>query len=253
MSDSKIIGIIPARFASTRFPGKPLVHIAGKSMIQRVYEQASKAKSLAKVVIATDDDRIADEVKRFGGNFVFTASTHQSGTDRCAEVMEQLPDFDVVINIQGDEPFIEPTQIDLLASCFSEEKVQLATLIKSIESQESIYNPNSPKVVIDTNGRAIYFSRSPIPFIRNGEPGVWAEKHLFYKHIGIYGYRTEALKAITKLPPSSLEIAESLEQLRWIENGFYIQTKVTNSETVAIDTPEDLLKLNKLLEALKLD
>jgi len=253
MSDSKIIGIIPARFASTRFPGKPLVDIAGKSMIQRVYEQASKAKSLAKVVIATDDDRIADEVKRFGGNFVFTASTHQSGTDRCAEVMEQLPDFDVVINIQGDEPFIEPTQIDLLASCFSEEKVQLATLIKSIESQESIYNPNSPKVVIDTNGRAIYFSRSPIPFIRNGEPGVWAEKHLFYKHIGIYGYRTEALKAITKLPPSSLEIAESLEQLRWIENGFYIQTKVTNSETVAIDTPEDLLKLNKLLEALKLD
>lgn len=253
MSDSKIIGIIPARFASTRFPGKPLVDIAGKSMIQRVYEQASKAKSLAKVVIATDDERIAEEVKKFGGNFVFTASTHQSGTDRCAEVMEQLPDFDVVINIQGDEPFIEPAQIDLLASCFSEEKVQLATLIKSIESQESIYNPNSPKVVIDTNGRAIYFSRSPIPFIRNGEPGVWAEKHLFYKHIGIYGYRTDALKAITKLPPSSLEIAESLEQLRWIENGFYIQTKVTNSETVAIDTPEDLLKLNKLLEALKLE
>jgi len=253
MSDSKIIGIIPARFASTRFPGKPLVDIAGKSMIQRVYEQASKAKSLAKVVIATDDDRIADEVKRFGGSFVFTASTHQSGTDRCAEVMEQLPDFDVVINIQGDEPFIEPAQIDLLASCFIEEKVQLATLIKSIESQESIYNPNSPKVVIDTHGRAIYFSRSPIPFIRNGEPGVWAEKHLFYKHIGIYGYRTDALKAITQLPPSSLEIAESLEQLRWIENGFYIQTKVTNLETVAIDTPEDLLKLNKLLEALKLE
>ena len=253
MSDSKIIGIIPARFASTRFPGKPLVDIAGKSMIQRVYEQASKAESLTKVVIATDDERIANEVKTFGGNFVFTASTHQSGTDRCAEVMEQLPDFNIVINIQGDEPFIEPAQIDLLASCFSEEKVQLATLIKSIESQESIYNPNSPKVVIDTNGRAIYFSRSPIPFIRNGEPGVWAEKHLFYKHIGIYGYRTEALKAITKLPASSLEIAESLEQLRWIENGFYIQTKVTNSETVAIDTPEDLLKLNKLLEALKLE
>lgn len=253
MSDSKIIGIIPARFASTRFPGKPLVDIAGKSMIQRVYEQASKAKSLAKVVIATDDERIAEEVKKFGGNFVFTASTHQSGTDRCAEVMEQLPDFDVVINIQGDEPFIEPAQIDLLASCFSEEKVQLATLIKSIESQESIYNPNSPKVVIDTNGRAIYFSRSPIPYIRNSEADLWAEKHHFYKHIGIYGYRKEALKAITQLPPSLLEIAESLEQLRWIENGFYIQTKVTNSETVAIDTPEDLLKLNKLLEALKLE
>ncbi|WP_010602968.1 3-deoxy-manno-octulosonate cytidylyltransferase, partial [Pedobacter agri] len=171
----------------------------------------------------------------------------------CAEVIEKLPDYEIVINIQGDEPFIEPAQIDLLASCFIEEKVQLATLIKPIQSQESIYNPNSPKVVIDINGRAMYFSRSPIPFIRNGEPGVWAEKHKFYKHIGIYGYRTESLKAITKLPPSALEIAESLEQLRWIENGFYIQTKVTDLETVAIDTPEDLLKLNKLLEALKLE
>jgi len=253
MSNPKIIGIIPARFASTRFPGKPLVDIAGKSMIQRVYEQALKAESLSKVVVATDDERIAEEVKKFGGDFVFTASTHQSGTDRCAEVIERLPGFDIVINIQGDEPFIEPAQIDLLASCFNGEKVQLATLIKSIESQESIYNPNSPKVVIDVNGRAMYFSRSPIPFIRIGEPGVWAEKHQFYKHIGIYGYRTEALKAITKLPPSSLEIAESLEQLRWIENGFYIQTKITDLETVAIDTPEDLLKLNKLLEALKLE
>ncbi|MCX3265217.1 3-deoxy-manno-octulosonate cytidylyltransferase [Pedobacter agri] len=247
------IGIIPARYASTRFPGKPLVDIAGKTMIQRVYEQASKAKSLSKVVVATDDERIADEVKRFGGEFVFTGSQHQSGTDRCAEVIEKLPDYEIVINIQGDEPFIEPAQIDLLASCFIEEKVQLATLIKPIQSQESIYNPNSPKVVIDINGRAMYFSRSPIPFIRNGEPGVWAEKHKFYKHIGIYGYRTESLKAITKLPPSALEIAESLEQLRWIENGFYIQTKVTDLETVAIDTPEDLLKLNKLLEALKLE
>lgn len=253
MSIPKIIGIIPARFASTRFPGKPLVDIAGKSMIQRVYEQASKAESLTKVVVATDDERIAEEVKKFGGDFVFTAPTHQSGTDRCAEVIEQMPDFDIVINIQGDEPFIEPAQIDLLASCFIEKKVQLATLIKSIESQESIYNPNSPKVVIDVNGRAIYFSRSPIPFIRNSEPGLWAEKHHFYKHIGIYGYRTDALKAITKLSPSSLEIAESLEQLRWIENGFYIQTKITNSETIAIDTPEDLVKLNKLLDALKLE
>ena len=245
------IGIIPARFASTRFPGKPLVDIAGKSMIQRVYEQALKAKSLSKVVIATDDERIADEVKRFGGEFVFTSSQHQSGTDRCAEVIDKIPGFDIVINIQGDEPFIEPSQIDLLASCFIEDKVQLATLIKPIQSQESIYNPNSPKVVIDVNGRAMYFSRSPIPFIRNGEPGVWAEKHQFYKHIGIYGYRTKSLKEITKLPPSSLEIAESLEQLRWIENGFYIQTKVTDLETVAIDTPEDLLKLNNLLAALK--
>lgn len=249
LADLGVIGIIPARYTSTRFPGKPLVDIAGKTMIQRVYEQASKAKSLSKVVVATDDERIADEVKRFGGEFAFTAAHHQSGTDRCAEVIETLTGYDIVINIQGDEPFIEPAQIDLLASCFNEEKVQLATLIKSIQSQESIYNPNSPKVVIDVNGRAMYFSRSPIPFIRNGESDVWAEKHQFYKHIGIYGYRTEALKAITKLPPSSLEIAESLEQLRWIENGFYIQTKVTDLETVAIDTPEDLFKLNKLLKA----
>ncbi|WP_443939019.1 3-deoxy-manno-octulosonate cytidylyltransferase [Pedobacter sp. MW01-1-1] len=247
----RIIGIIPARYASTRFPGKPLVDIAGKSMIQRVYEQAKKANSLSKVVVATDDTRIAEEVKNFGGEVVFTSDQHQSGTDRCAEVSEQFPDFQAVINIQGDEPFIEPAQIDLLASCFIEEKVQLATLIKTIESQENIYNPNSPKVVIDVNGRAIYFSRSPIPYVRNGEPGVWAEKHKFYKHIGIYGYRTESLKAITQLPPSSLEIAESLEQLRWIENGFYIQTKVTDLETVAIDTPEDLKKLNKLLKALE--
>ncbi|MCZ4222880.1 3-deoxy-manno-octulosonate cytidylyltransferase [Pedobacter rhodius] len=249
--DLRIIGVIPARFASTRFPGKPLVDIAGKSMIQRVYEQASKAESLSKVVIATDDERIAEAVKRFGGEFAYTASTHQSGTDRCAEAIEQFPGFDIVINIQGDEPFIAPAQIDLLASCFTEEKVQLATLIKSIDDQETVLNPNSPKVVIDVNGRAIYFSRSPIPFIRNGEPKVWAEKHLFYKHIGIYGYRTESLKAITKLPPSSLELAESLEQLRWIENGFYIQTKITDLETVAIDTPEDLEKLNKLLKNLK--
>ena len=253
LGNPRIIGIIPARYASTRFPGKPLVDIAGNTMIQRVYEQASKAESLSKVVVATDDVRIADEVKRFGGEFIFTSTNHQSGTDRCAEVIETLPGYDIVINIQGDEPFIEPAQIELLASCFTEEKVQLATLIKSIQSQESVYNPNSPKVVIDVNGRAMYFSRSPIPFIRNGEPGVWAEKHQFYKHIGIYGYRTESLKAITKLPPSSLEIAESLEQLRWIENGFYIQTKVTDLETVAIDTPEDLLKLNKLLKALKLE
>ncbi|MCX2574415.1 3-deoxy-manno-octulosonate cytidylyltransferase [Pedobacter sandarakinus] len=248
---SKVIGIIPARYASTRFPGKPLVDIAGKTMIQRVYEQAVKAKCLAKVVVATDDERIANDVQRFGGEFVLTAAHHQSGTDRCAEVMQHFTDFDVVVNIQGDEPFIEPDQIDLLASCFIEDKVQLATLIKPIHNQESVYNPNSPKVVIDVNGRAMYFSRSPIPFIRNGEPGVWAEKHQFYKHIGIYGYRTASLKEITKLPPSSLEIAESLEQLRWIENGYYIQTKVTNIETVAIDTPEDLVKLNKLIEALK--
>lgn len=238
----KILGIIPARYASTRFPGKPLVDIGGKTMIQRVYEQAKKA-NLDHVVVATDDERIAKEVERFGGQYVFTGSQHQSGTDRCAEVAQQLPDFDVVINIQGDEPFIDPVQISLVASCFEKENVKLATLIKEIHSEEELFNPNLPKVVINAVGEAIYFSRNPIPYIRNAEKANWATSHQFYKHIGIYGYRTRTLFEITQLPQSSLELAESLEQLRWIENGYRVQTKVTALETIAIDTPEDLQKI----------
>ena len=238
----KILGVIPARYASTRFPGKPLVDIGGKTMIQRVYEQASKSV-LDEVVVATDDERIAAEVEKFGGKFVMTGSNHQSGTDRCAEVVQQLTGYDVVINIQGDEPFIDPEQISLLSSCFEDENVQLATLIKEIKEDAELFNPNIPKIVVNSNRQAIYFSRHPIPYLRNAEKGNWAKSHQFYKHIGIYGYTTKVLLEITELKPSALELAESLEQLRWLENGYQIKTKVSNLETIAIDTPEDLLKI----------
>jgi len=238
----KILGVIPARYASTRFPGKPLVDINGKTMIRRVYEQAVKA-NLNKVVVATDDERIASEVKSFGGEFILTSDQHQSGTDRCAEVAAKLPGFDIVVNIQGDEPFIDPEQISLLTSCFLDEKVKLATLIKEIKENSELFNANIPKVVINNNQQAIYFSRNPIPFIRNADQENWKNNHQFYKHIGIYAYKTATLLAITQLKPSSLELAESLEQLRWIENGYQIQTKVTSIETIAIDTPEDLQKI----------
>lgn len=234
----KILGVIPARYESTRFPGKPLVDIKGKTMIQRVYEQSILA-NLNKVVVATDDERIAAEVKRFGGEFVMTASTHQSGTDRCAEVVQNLPGYDIVINIQGDEPFIDPKQINLICNCFEDKNVQLATLIKEIHTAEELLNPNVPKVVIGHQQQALYFSRHPIPYLRNP-----AHAHQYYKHIGIYGYKAATLLAITKLNPSILELAESLEQLRWLENGYQIQTKLTDIETIAIDSPSDLLKIN---------
>lgn len=239
----KVLGIIPARYASTRFPGKPLIEIQGKSMIQRVYEQALKATSLTKIVVATDDERIAQAVSSFGGEFVMTGNAHQSGTDRCAEVARRFSDFDIVINIQGDEPFINPKQIDLLVSCFEEDNVQLATLIKKIHSEEELFNNNIPKVVINNKQEAIYFSRHTIPYIRNTAKDKWLNVHQFYKHIGIYGYTTSTLLEITKLQPSSLEMAESLEQLRWVENGYTIQTRITAIETIAIDTPEDLDKI----------
>lgn len=240
----KILGVIPSRYASTRFPGKPLVEIAGKTMIRRVYEQASQSKSLHAVVVATDDERIVDEVKRFGGNYVLTSSTHQSGTDRCAEVAKHYEGYDAVINIQGDEPFIDPAQIDLLAQCFHDSSVQLATLIKQIVSDDELFNPNIPKVVLDRSGGAIYFSRQPIPYFRHAAEAQWLKSQPYYKHIGIYGYTVEALREITALKPSSLELAESLEQLRWVENGYRIQTAVTTIETIAIDTPDDLLKIS---------
>ncbi|MEJ7559522.1 MAG: 3-deoxy-manno-octulosonate cytidylyltransferase [Pedobacter sp.] len=241
-----ILGIIPARFASTRFPGKPLAQIQGKSMIQRVFEQASLSTLLSEVVVATDDNRIADEVSRFGGRFVMTAGTHISGTDRCAEVIKTLTGYDAVINIQGDEPYIDPLQIDLLSSCFEDHTVQLATLIKRIDNQEDLFNESIPKVILNDRQEAIYFSRQTIPFIRNAIKGQWLKEGVFYKHIGIYGYTVRALQDITELKPSSLELAESLEQLRWIEAGYRIKTRLTTIETLAIDTPEDLLKINAL-------
>jgi 3-deoxy-manno-octulosonate cytidylyltransferase (CMP-KDO synthetase) len=239
----KILGIIPARYASTRFPGKPLVEINGKSMIQRVYEQALKCEKLDLVIVATDDVRISDEVSRFGGRSQFTGESHQSGTDRCAEAASMHPDYDIIINIQGDEPFIDPEQIDLLISCFNDPQVQLATLIKEIHTEAELFNLNQPKVVVNALKQAIYFSRETIPFLRGVDKSCWLHAHQYYKHIGIYGYARKALLEITRLPPSSLEKAESLEQLRWIENGYTIQTAVTGIETVAIDTPEDLKKI----------
>ena len=230
-------GIIPARYASTRFPGKPLVLIDGVSMIERVYRQALQSQYLKQVIVATDDDRIYDHVRNFGGEVVLTSPAHQSGTDRCAEVISKLQNkVDVVINIQGDEPFINPVQIDLLASCFKNNEVNIATLIKNITDESAINNPNVVKVVTDFNGKALYFSRHAIPFNRSQ-----SESAVYYKHIGMYAYHSYVLMQISKLHPTPLEITESLEQLRWLQNGFSIQTALTDIETIAVDTPQDLL------------
>jgi 3-deoxy-manno-octulosonate cytidylyltransferase (CMP-KDO synthetase) len=239
----KILGIIPARFASSRFPGKPLVDIGGKSMIQRVYEQAKKCIQLTEVVVATDDTRIYDHVLNFGGEVIMTSADHQSGTDRCAEVALQHPQYNVIINIQGDEPFIDPEQITKLATCFDNVDTQIATLIKKVMNEQELFNTNSPKVLVNKLLEAIYFSRSPLPHIRGKEQADWLSQYTYFKHIGIYGYRSDVLQQITKLPLSSLEKAESLEQLRWIENGYRIKVAETELETHAIDTPEDLEKL----------
>lgn len=240
-----IHGIIPARWASTRFPGKPLADIQGKSMIRRVYEQAKKAASLASVVVATDDKRIFDHVMGFGGEAVLTSSAHNTGTSRCAEVAlnSGTKPTDAVINIQGDEPFIDPGQIDKLSSLFDDEEVQIATLIKEIKTGEELFNPNIVKVVTSAKNKALYFSREAIPFVRGADKQTWTDKTTFYKHIGIYGYRTSVLQQIADLPAGRLETAESLEQLRWLEYGYSIYTAVTDIENFAVDTPEDLNKI----------
>lgn len=247
-----ILGIIPARYASTRFPAKALVDINGKSMIQRVVEQARQASSLAAVVVATDDARIYDHVRAFGGEVVMTGSHHQSGTDRCQEVVEQLGGtYPYVVNIQGDEPFIQPRQIDLLTSVL-EGVTELATLVKAITDPAVLLNPNSPKVVVSQqNGvlhEALYFSRQPIPYQRHhaSDWSAWLQHHTYWKHIGLYAYRTDMLARITKLPPSPLETAEALEQLRWLENGFRIRVVETDLESYGIDTPEDLEQLIRM-------
>ena len=238
----KIIAIIPSRYASTRFPGKPLADIAGKSMIQRVVEKVKESVLISDVVVATDDQRIYDHVIGFGGKVCMTDVNHQSGTDRCFEVLQQQSElYDYVINIQGDEPFIQPDQIDLLANTLKD-KTQLATLIKPIELSEQLFDFNVVKVVKDLNENAIYFSRTPIPYFRNMEQSDWVNKHTYYKHIGIYAYRVDVLKSITELPISPLELTESLEQLRWVENGYTIKTAITDHDSIGIDTPEDLRK-----------
>jgi 3-deoxy-manno-octulosonate cytidylyltransferase (CMP-KDO synthetase) len=246
-SENHAIGIIPARYASTRFPGKPLVPINGVSMIERVYRQASLCARLSGVIVATDDNRILEHVKAFGGRVMLTSDTHRSGTDRIAEVVQRLAEkgerYNVAINIQGDEPFIQPSQIEKVVEIFHNPSAELGTLIKLIEKSEDIFDQNIVKVVTDGQGKALYFSRSPIPFVRNSISDNWLNENKFYKHIGIYGYRTDTLKEITALPLSPLEVAESLEQLRWLYNGYAIFTRVTDIETIGIDTPDDLSKL----------
>ncbi|NCB68773.1 MAG: 3-deoxy-manno-octulosonate cytidylyltransferase [Bacteroidia bacterium] len=249
MSDLKFAGIIPARFASTRFPGKPLALIGGKTMIQRVYEKASSV--LKHVYVATDDERIANAVKEFGGNVIITSPNHQSGTDRCYEALCNTGEkFDVVINIQGDEPFIDPSQIKALMDCFDDSQTQIATMAKKISPKDGmayLENPNHPKLVVNSKDEAMYFSRSVIPYLRGTDKNEWLSKHVYLKHLGIYAYRADILAQITSLTPSTLELAESLEQLRWLENGFRIKICYTDIETIGIDTPEDLEKANLLL------
>ena len=236
----QIVGIIPARYASTRFPAKALANIGGLSMIRRVYEQATQSSRLAQVVVATDDPRIFEHVQAFGGQVVMTSPHHQSGTDRCFEALQYLEGvYDYVINIQGDEPFIQPTQINRLASVLHGD-AQLATLVKVIEDEETLFNSNTPKVLLNRSRNVLYFSRQTIPYLRGVDTSAWLDSHTFYKHIGIYAYRTDILAQITQLPVSLLEKAEALEQLRWLENGFTIQAVITPDDSHGIDTPEDL-------------
>ena len=235
----KFIGIIPARYASTRFPGKPLVLLAGKPMIQHVYEKV--AAVLDDVCVATDDERIFRAVEAFGGKAVMTSTAHKSGTDRIAEAVQKIGgSYDVVVNIQGDEPFIATSQIETICQLFDDPQTQIATLGKAFAEMEAVENPNSPKIVTDNQGYALYFSRSVIPFIRGAERKEWLKCYPFLKHIGLYAYRTKVLNEITRLPQSPLELAESLEQLRWLQNGYRIKVGITDVETIGIDTPEDL-------------
>jgi len=246
----KYIAIIPARYASTRFPGKPLAMLGGKTVIERVYEQTSRV--IPDVCVATDDDRILRAVENFGGRAVMTRADHKSGTDRIEEAAQLTgTQADVIINVQGDEPFIQPRQIETLCRLFDDEQTQIGTLGKRFDSLEAAVNPNSPKIVTDNRGFALYFSRSVIPFVRGVEQDEWLSRFPFMKHLGIYAYRREVLHEITQLPQSTLELAESLEQLRWLQNGYRIRVGETDVETVGIDTPDDLKRAEEFLLQLK--
>ncbi len=249
----KFLGIIPARYASTRFPAKPLAMLGGMTVIERVYRQVSSL--MDDVVVATDDERIEAAVKAFGGNVVMTSTEHRSGTDRCYEALRKMGEdrFDVVINIQGDEPFIQRSQIEAVMSCFDEESTDIATLVKPFvegDGEDALFNPNSPKVVVNTRMEAMYFSRSVIPYMRGVERGEWLKHHTFYKHIGLYAYRSQVLAEITSLSQTPLELAESLEQLRWLESGYTIKVRTTDVETIGIDTPEDLQRAEEYLKSM---
>lgn len=246
----KFIGIIPARYASTRFPAKPLAILGGKPVIQRVYEQVTGV--LDEAYVATDDERIEAAVKSFGGKVVMTSINHKSGTDRCYEAYTKVGHgYDVVVNIQGDEPFIQHFQLEVVKACFEDATTQIATLVKPFipeDGFDALENVNSPKVVVNKNMNALYFSRSIIPFQRNADKEDWLKGHTYYKHIGLYAYRADVLKEITSLPQSSLEMAESLEQLRWLENGYTIKVGVSEVETIGIDTPQDLAHAEEFLK-----
>ena len=249
----KFIGIIPARYASTRFPAKPLAILGGKTVIQRVYEQVVGV--LDEAYVATDDVRIEEAVKAFGGKVVMTSVDHKSGTDRCYEAFCKVGSgYDVIVNIQGDEPFIQRSQLEAIKACFEDDATQIATLVKPFTPEDgfdALENVNSPKVVVNRNMNALYFSRSIIPYQRNKEKTEWLSGHTYYKHIGLYAYRAAVLKEITALPQSSLELAESLEQLRWLENGYTIKVGITTVETIGIDTPQDLVRAEQFLQAHK--
>lgn len=249
MASISAVGIIPARFGSSRFPGKPLADIAGKTMIQRVYEQAQKSQ-LTRVVVATDDERIQREVMRFGGEVVMTRSNHQSGTDRCHEAFQKIDgSADVVVNIQGDEPFIQPEQINKLVACFGRDETEIATLVQRISDVETLLDPNRVKAVINRRSEAIYFSRTALPFQKEIPPEKWLDNHPYYVHIGLYAYRPGILKQISELEPTALEKAESLEQLRWIDHGFRIQVAETELSAEAIDHPADLERMLKRIKS----
>ena len=253
MKPLKFIAIIPARYASTRFPAKPLALLGGKPVIERVYEQVKGV--VERVVVATDDERIEQAVKAFGGECVMTSTEHQSGTDRCYEALQKVGgSYDVVINVQGDEPFIQPEQITALIECFNDPATDIATMVKpfSVEDGiEALENPNSPKVVLSRNMKAIYFSRSVIPYMRGVERDEWLLHHTYYKHLGLYAFRGKTLGEVTALPQSPLELTEKLEQLRWLENGYVIGVAVTHTETIGIDTPEDLARAEEYLSKMQ--
>lgn len=247
----KVLAVIPARYASTRFPGKPLALLGGKPMIEWVWECVSTVPTISKAVVATDDERIIEAVSAFGGNAMLTSSSHRSGTDRCGEVLETLEkageQYDVVVNVQGDEPFVQPEQMNGLTACFEEADTVIATLKTAIRSTEELLSPNNVKVVCDKEGRTLYFSRQPIPYRRGVDETEWLEGGEYYKHVGVYAFRGEALKEVCRLEPSMLEQCEKLEQLRWLEAGFQIAVKTTDHANIGIDTPEDLAEAEKAL------
>lgn len=244
----KALIVIPSRYGSTRFEGKPLIDISGKSLVKRTYLQALKTNLDAKVIVATDDERIFNHVSEFG-LCMMTSENHQSGTDRCFEVYEKLNEnFDVLINLQGDEPFVQPKQIEQLAQALSQSNCEIATLKKSIEKNEDLFNPNVVKVINDSKAQAIYFSRHPIPYCRGKAQDEWMQNHSYYRHIGLYGFRTSIIPELKNLKPTLLENIESLEQLRWLENRKIIHVLETNFMSPAIDSPEDLEVVNEFLK-----